>query len=282
MRTFALVLKLNLIFALCNAAFADDKNQVKGLTLPPSITVNETDVVKKVVPRFDDASKVKAVKWIVISSGKTEPDYKVEGTAANSVLKVTVPAQGDAVLIYAYAMYPDYVTDPASTILDWGTGSGGTSSPSPPPTPSQPEPIPVQPTQPMPTAPVANQPTSDVSFASSKGIHVILVCDGSNAEMAQMKAAKAAFASVVEVAGTNNKFWIYDVRVPADVTTLQQIKLASKLTDPQGRVNVKLPVVAVIDGASKRLIGIQPIPLTGNVQNDAAAILTSAAGMVKR
>lgn len=134
----------------------------------------------------------------------------------------------------------------------------------------------------MPTAPVSSQPTSDVSFASVKGIHVILITDGSNAEMAQMKSGKAAFQQVVEVAGTNNKMWIYDVKVPAELVTLQQIKLAAKLANAQGQLAVKLPVIAVIDGASKRLIGIQPIPLTGNVQNDAAVILASAANMVRK
>jgi hypothetical protein len=75
------------LLLLASPLFAQDKpgatvspNKVKGVTMPASIIVNDTDVTKRIVPVFDNPAAVLDVKYKVISSGETDPVARPKGS----------------------------------------------------------------------------------------------------------------------------------------------------------------------------------------------------------
>lgn len=270
------------LLLLLSPVLGQQPNKVKGLTLPAAITFSDTDYQKRVVPVFDDPSKVLDAKWIVIGNGKADPVFTVKGAGSKSVLYLTVPEDpAEVVLVYCYALYAGdkpWVTDPAATVLE----RSGTTPPVVTPPVTTP-PVTTPPVNPIP--PVVTPPVSavDVVFAGVKNIHAILVVDAqtTNREMAQVTTNQTYFKKHFEQPNTKNHWWTYDIRA----TQLQSQGVTKKLTDAQGKLIVPLPVIVLIDGNASpaKMIGNpMPIPLTGDAAKTCDNILTAIAGVLKK
>jgi len=272
---------------LISQAWAQD-NKTKGISLPASIAVTASDYSKKIVPTFDDPSKVIEVKWIVISNGATPPEYSAKGSGAGSYLTVTVPPPKEAVLIYAIALYAGdkpWMTDPVSTVLE---GPGSTTPPpvtQPPVTqpPVTQPPVVVPP--PVVQPPVVNPPTTtdvDAVFSARKGIVAIMVIDvnTANREIADLTKAETEFKKHFEQPGTGNHWYQFDIRKPE----LAKQGITKKLTDAQGKLIVPLPAVVLIDSTvtPAKMIG-SPVPFvaSGDTARNVANLLTAVAQALK-
>lgn len=251
-------------------------NKVKGLTVPASIVITTTDVRKKIVPVFDDPSAVLDVKFKAISSGDTDPSFTVRGTGKDSYIEIDVPKDKEAILVITYALYGGdrpWITEAATTIVEWGSGL---------PPPADPIKPPVDPIKP-PTDPVVPVTNVDQVFQSVKGIHAILVVDvqTANPEVAAITQNKTGIQKVIEKPNTGNKYWIFDVRD----NSLRTQGVTKKLTDAQGKLLYPLPLVVLIDGSKTpaTMIGQPlPIPLTGNPANTITQMLQSIAQALQR
>jgi hypothetical protein len=279
-----------LVFLLLSPVYSQEKPapaattnpaKVKGLTLPQSITVSATDFAKKIVPVFDDPSKVLDCKWKVIGTGEKDPEFEVRGTGKDSYLVVAVPADKDAVLVLCYALYGGdrpWVTEAAQTMVEWGTGL-------PPPTTTPPTTTPpttVPPTTTPPTTVPPGTVNPDEIFASVKNVHAMLILDMKtvNPEVAVISQNKSFFQQHFQQPGTNNVWHQNDIRS----VDLKQAQLM-KLVDATGKVIVPLPAVVLIDSTVKpaKLIGIPiSIPLTGNPTQTITNLLTAIAQALKR